>query len=163
MNKYELALAVSGKLDSEAANAVVDKAKALIERFGGKINSVDAWGKKTFAYEVHKQIEMASVVNEDGYYNFVKFEAEPTAPEEIEKRMRIMDNVLRYLIVSDEDEVQVGAPKEEQRYEGETATAAPAASEAPEQAESADEPEAGDTAEEAPAGEAEAASETEAE
>ncbi|MBO6137849.1 MAG: 30S ribosomal protein S6 [Lachnospiraceae bacterium] len=155
MNKYELALAVSGKLDSEAANAVVDKAKALIERFGGKINSVDAWGKKTFAYEVHKQ--------RDGYYNFVKFEAEPTAPEEIEKRMRIMDNVLRYLIVSDEDEVQVGAPKEEQRYEGETATAAPAASEAPEQAESADEPEARDTAEEAPAGEAEAASETEAE
>ena len=154
MNKYELALAVSGKLDSEAANAVVDKAKALIERFGGKINSVDAWGKKTFAYEVHKQ--------RDGYYNFVKFEAEATAPEEIEKRMRIMENVLRYLIVSDEDEVQVGAPKEEQRSEGETA--APAASEAPEKAEPAEESGAGDVAEEAPAGEAEAqTSETEAE
>ena len=155
MNKYELALAVSGKLDSEAANAVVDKAKALIERFGGKINSVDAWGKKTFAYEVHKQ--------RDGYYNFVKFEAEATAPEEIEKRMRIMDNVLRYLIVSDEDEVQVGAPKEEQRYEGETAaSAASAASEAAEQPESSEEPAAEEPASEAPAEEAEA-SETEAE
>ena len=155
MNKYELALAVSGKLDSEAANAVVDKAKALIERFGGKINSVDAWGKKTFAYEVHKQ--------RDGYYNFVKFEAEPTAPEEIEKRMRIMDNVLRYLIVSDEDEVQVGAPKEEQRYDGETAAPA-AASEAPEQPESTEEPASEEAAEEAPAEGTEAeASETEAE
>ena len=155
MNKYELALAVSGKLDSEAANAVVDKAKALIERFGGKINSVDAWGKKTFAYEVHKQ--------RDGYYNFVKFEADPTAPEEIEKRMRIMDNVLRYLIVSDEDEVQVGAPKEEQRYEGEAA-APSVASEAPEKAEAADGSEAGDVAEEAPAEETETeSSETEAE
>ena len=151
MNKYELALAVSGKLDNEAANAVVEKAKALIERFGGKINSVDAWGKKTFAYEVHKQ--------RDGYYSFVKFEAEATAPEEIEKRMRIMDNVLRYLIVSDEDEVQVSAPKEEQRYEGE---AAPAASEAPEAAETGDEPVAEEPAEEEQVTEAEA-SETEAE
>lgn len=120
MNKYELALAVSGKLDNEAANVVVDKAKALIERFGGKINSVDAWGKKTFAYEVHKQ--------RDGYYNFVKFEAEPDAPAEIERRMRIMDDVLRYLIVSDEDEIRIAAPKEEQRYGADTA---PAANEAP--------------------------------
>ncbi len=111
MNKYELAVAVSGKLDNEGANAVVDKAKALIERFGGKINSVDTWGKKTFAYEVHKQ--------KDGYYNFVKFEAEPDAPAEIEKRMRIMDDVLRYLIVSDDDEIKVAAPRDE-RPESET-------------------------------------------
>ena len=145
MNKYELAVAVSGKLDNEAANAVVDKAKALIERFGGKINSVDVWGKKTFAYEVHKQ--------KDGYYNFVKFEAEPSAPAEIERRMRIMDDVLRYLIVSDDEEIQVAAPKEE-RYEGEAAEAAaepkaeaPDEESAPAQAEEAEataEPESSD-------------------
>ncbi|MCR5625779.1 MAG: 30S ribosomal protein S6 [Lachnospiraceae bacterium] len=109
MNKYELAVVVSGKLDEEAANAVVDKAKKLIERFGGQVGTVDAWGKKKFAYEVHKQ--------KDGYYNFVKFEAEPTAPAEIERRMRIMENVLRYLIVSDDDEVVVAAPKEEKPEE----------------------------------------------
>ncbi len=148
MNKYELAVAVSGKLDNEAANAVVDKAKALIERFGGKINSVDAWGKKTFAYEVHKQ--------RDGYYNFVKFEAEPTAPAEIEKRMRIMDDVLRYLIVSDDDEIKVAAPKDD-KPEGDTEAAQPAA-EAP--AETA-EPEAEPEAEEAEATE-EASSDEEA-
>ncbi len=55
MNKYELAVVVSGKLDDEAAAAVVDGAKALVERFGGEVKSVDSWGRKKFAYELHKQ------------------------------------------------------------------------------------------------------------
>ena len=91
MNKYELAVVVSAKLDDEAKNAVIDKAKALIERFGGQITEVDDWGKKRLAYEINKMNE--------GFYYFIRFEAEPTAPAEIEKRMRIADNVIRYLCV----------------------------------------------------------------
>ena len=91
MNKYELAVVVSAKLDDEAKNAVIDKAKALIERFGGQITEVDDWGKKRLAYEIDKMNE--------GFYYFIRFEAEPTAPAEIEKRMRIADNVIRYLCV----------------------------------------------------------------
>ena len=91
MNKYELAVVVNAKIDDEAKNAVVDKAKALIERFGGQITEVDDWGKKRLAYEIDKMTE--------GFYYFIRFEAEPTAPAEIEKRMRIADNVIRYLCV----------------------------------------------------------------
>ncbi|MCR5094548.1 MAG: 30S ribosomal protein S6 [Lachnospiraceae bacterium] len=91
MNKYELAVVVNAKLDDEAKNAVVDKAKALIERFGGQITEVDDWGKKRLAYEIDKMNE--------GFYYFIRFDAEPTAPAEIEKRMRIADNVIRYLCV----------------------------------------------------------------
>ena len=111
MNKYELAVVVSGKLDEEAKNGVLDKVKALIERFGGQINRVDEWGKKRFAYEVHKM--------KDGYYNFIKFEAEPTAPAEIESRMRIMDSVERYLLVIDDQEMVEVKPEAEENTEDE--------------------------------------------
>ena len=96
MNKYELAVVVNAKIEDEERAAVVDKCKALIERFGGTITNVDEQGKKRLAYEIQKMRE--------GYYYFIQFDAESTAPAEIEARVRIMDNVLRYLCVR-QDEV----------------------------------------------------------
>ena len=94
MNKYELAVVVSAKIEDEERAAVVDKCKALIERFGGTITNVEDWGKKRLAYEIQKMKE--------GFYYFIQFEAESSAPAEIESRIRIMDNVLRYLVVKNE-------------------------------------------------------------
>ena len=94
MNKYELAVVVSAKIEDEERAAVVDKCKALIERFGGTITNVDDWGKKRLAYEIQKMKE--------GFYYFIQFEAESSAPAEIESRIRIMDSVLRYLVVKNE-------------------------------------------------------------
>ena len=91
MNKYELALVVNAKIDDEARDAVVEKAKGYVTRYGGNITEVEEWGKKKLSYEIQKMHE--------GYYYFIQFEAEATAPAELESHMRIMDNVLRYLIV----------------------------------------------------------------
>ena len=96
MNKYELAVVVSAKIEDDERAAVVDKCKALIERFGGTVTNVDDWGKKRLAYEIQKMKE--------GFYYFIQFDAETSAPVEIENRIRIMDNVLRFLIVK-QDEV----------------------------------------------------------
>ena len=93
MTKYELAVVVSANVDDEVRNATVEKCKALIERFGGQITNVDDWGKKKLAYEVQKMKE--------GFYYFIQFDAETSAPAEIESRVRIMDNVIRYLCVWD--------------------------------------------------------------
>ena len=54
MNKYELALVVSAKIDDDARTAVVDKAKAIIEKAGGTITNVDEKGKLRIAYEIQK-------------------------------------------------------------------------------------------------------------
>ena len=94
MNKYELCVVVSASIEDEERAKVVDKCKALVERFGGTITEVDEWGKKRLAYEVQKMKE--------AFYYFIKFEAESTVPAEIESRIRIMDNVVRYLCVKDE-------------------------------------------------------------
>ena len=91
MNKYELALVVSAKIEDEERAATVEKAKSYIERFGGQITNVDDWGKRRLAYEIQKMKE--------AFYYFIQFDAESTVPAELESRVRIMDNVLRYLVV----------------------------------------------------------------
>ena len=94
MNKYELALVVNAKLEEEERNAVVEKAKGYVTRYGGTISEVEEWGKKRLAYEIQHMRE--------GFYYFIQFEAETTAPAEIERHMRITDNVLIYLVVKKE-------------------------------------------------------------
>ena len=91
MNKYELAVVVSAKVEDDERAAVIDKCKALIERFGGTITNVDDWGKRRLAYEVQHMKE--------AFYYFIQFDADAKAPAEIESRVRIMDNVVRYLCV----------------------------------------------------------------
>ena len=94
MKKYELCVVVTTKIEDEARAVVIEKVKALIARFGGNVTNVDEWGKRKLAYEIQKMKE--------GFYYFIHFESEATAPAEIEKRIRIMDNVLRYLCVRHE-------------------------------------------------------------
>ena len=94
MNKYELALVVNAKIEDDARAEAVERVKALIERFGGEITNVDEWGKRRLAYEIQKMRE--------AYYYFIHFEADATVPGEIEQRIRIMDNVIRYLCVKQE-------------------------------------------------------------
>ncbi len=91
MNKYELALVVNAKIEDDAKNATVETVKELITRFGGTINNVDDWGKKRLAYEIQKMKE--------GYYYFIQFDADSTTPNEIEQRIRIMENVIRFLCI----------------------------------------------------------------
>ena len=47
MNKYELAVVVSAKLEDEARADVIEKVKAMITRFGGNVTDVDEWGKRS--------------------------------------------------------------------------------------------------------------------
>ena len=95
MNKYELTIIVRPDLEKEALTAEFDQVKELITKFGGTIDKVDDWGKRKLAYEINK-------VNE-GFYNFIEFTADANVPAEIESRIRIKENILRYLIIRQED------------------------------------------------------------
>ena len=94
MHKYELTVVVSGKAEEEVRAAVIEKIKEQIARFNGTVTNVDDWGKRKLAYEIQKMKE--------GYYYFIQFDADTTVPAEIEKRVRIMENVIRYLCVKQE-------------------------------------------------------------
>jgi len=95
MKKYEAVVILKPHFEEEPAKAEFEKIQALITRFGGVVEKVDIWGKRRLAYEIQKIRE--------GIYCFITFTAEPETPAEIESRLRIMEDVLRYLIVSVEE------------------------------------------------------------
>ena len=94
MNKYELTVVVNAKIEDDVRVATVEKVKEYVARYGGTVTNVDEWGKKRLAYEIQMMKE--------GFYYFIQFEADATAPAEIERHVRIMENVIRYLCVRQE-------------------------------------------------------------
>ena len=132
--KYELALVISAKLDDDTRAAVLEKAKNYITRFGGTVGETEEWGKRKLAYEIQKVTE--------AYYYFIQFTSDDSdTPNQLEGRMRIMDNVLRYLVVRKDNDTFSVAPEK---------TEAPAKEEAPAE-ESKEQAPAEEAAAEAPA------------
>ena len=87
---YETIFIIDSTLEPEALEA--KKAKFVdITTKNGEIGEVEDWGKKRLAYEIQHMKE--------GFYYFIQFEADATCPAEVEKRIRIMDNVIRYLCI----------------------------------------------------------------
>ena len=96
MNKYELAVVVSAKIEDDARTAVIEKVKKTIEKHGGQITNVDDWGKKKLAYEIEKMTE--------GFYYFIQFDAPADMPARLEEKLRIQDHVIRFLVVKPDAE-----------------------------------------------------------
>ena len=94
MIKYELVIVLNGTLEDEARSAAMDRVNDYITRAGGVVTNVDDWGKKKLAYEIQKMTE--------AFYYIVAFEAPLDAPAQIEANVRIMEQVIRFLIVKQE-------------------------------------------------------------
>ena len=141
MNKYELGVVVRADLEEETFQAEMTRVKGLVERFDGTIDKVDEWGRRKLAYPIMKLTE--------GMFTFITFTSPAGTPREVESRLRLMENVLRFLIVrKDEDaaaapaaqekpvpvvEAAVEAPAQETPVEEAAAEEAPAEAEAPEE------------------------------
>ncbi len=90
VGNYEAMLVFSVKESEDAAKALVEKFKALIEK-NGTVESVDEWGKRKLAYAINYET--------DGYYALVNFSSEPEFPAELGRVLNITDGVLRSLII----------------------------------------------------------------
>ena len=96
MRKYEIIFIVR-PVDDETINNVIEKFKNLIVNNGGKITKEDRWGKRQLAYEIKDMTQ--------GYYCLFYVEAEPKCVAECDRVMKITDEVLKHMIVrNDEDE-----------------------------------------------------------
>lgn len=94
MTNYELMFIIDPALEDEAKNATVEAVKGIIEN-EGEVVDVDEWGLRKMAYQIQKKSE--------GYYVVVQFKAEPTLPKELDRRLRISDNVMRHIIVNKDE------------------------------------------------------------
>ncbi|MDD7463634.1 MAG: 30S ribosomal protein S6 [Anaerococcus sp.] len=94
MNNYEAVLIFNPEITDEVRNQRLDALKEIINK-AGEVVSVDDWGKKKLAYEINDY--------KDGYYYIVDFKAEADHIKEFERRMRISDSVMRYMVIRKED------------------------------------------------------------
>ena len=92
MRKYEVMYIIRPDIEQEAVQAAVDKFQGIISN-GGEITKHDVMGKRRLAYEIKKF--------RDGVYVLVNFTAEPAVVTELERIMKISDEVIRYLITND--------------------------------------------------------------
>lgn len=92
MRKYEVMYIIRPDIEQEAVQVAVDKFQGIISN-GGEITKHDVMGKRRLAYEIKKF--------RDGVYVLVNFNATPEVVAELERLMKISDEVIRYLITND--------------------------------------------------------------
>ena len=93
MRKYEVMYIIRTDIEQEVVQAAVEKFQGIISNGGGEITKHDVLGKRRLAYEIKKF--------RDGVYVLVNFNAEPAVVTELERLMKISDEVIRYLITND--------------------------------------------------------------
>ena len=99
--EYETIYILRPNTANEGVAEVNTRIKGVIEGMGGKIIKVDNWGKRRLAYEVAKERK--------GIYLYWLYLAQPGVVEEAERNLRMLDNVIRYLTVKVDENVDVGA------------------------------------------------------
>ncbi len=91
MRDYELVFIIRPNIDDEAVTAVVDKVSNLIKTGSGEVTSVDIWGRRTLAYPINNHRE--------GVYVLFRTKMPPTALPEMERNLKLSEDVIRYLLV----------------------------------------------------------------
>ncbi|MCC6342004.1 MAG: 30S ribosomal protein S6 [Bryobacterales bacterium] len=91
MRIYEELYILKPDTAEEDIETSVEQIRQIVTTAGGTIDKVDKWGIRKLAYRVGKQSE--------GFYILVQFSSTPETVRELERRLRVSDNVLKYLTV----------------------------------------------------------------
>ena len=94
MNKYEAVLIFKPDMADQDRTELLEKFKAVIEE-NGAVTNVDDWGKRRLAYEIN--------YIRAGYYYIVEFDSEADHIKEFERRLRLSDFIVRYMVIRKED------------------------------------------------------------
>ena len=92
MKSYELMYIIPTQSSEEDKEALIALVNSMIEKDGGKIESVERIGNKKLAYEIEKK--------RDGYYVLVNFTADVKVPNTLGALLSITTGIMRYIIVA---------------------------------------------------------------
>jgi small subunit ribosomal protein S6 len=90
MTKYQLLFIIDIAAEDDAKKALIEKFTGEITSLGGNVVTVDEWGKRRYAYPINHKKE--------GYYVLVVFEGASDIPAELDRKMRINDQIVRQMI-----------------------------------------------------------------
>ncbi len=91
MNEYELTLVLDGKAGAAKKKKTVETLESILKLFKGAIKESKEWGVKELAYKIGK--------SETGLYLFFDLEMEPKAVKQLNEKLRVDPDIVRYLVV----------------------------------------------------------------
>ena len=89
MALYECVLIARQDISSSQVEGLVDQFSEIVESNGGKVAKKEMWGLRTLAYRINK--------NRKGHYALLNLDAPPSAVAEMERNLRLNEDVIRYL------------------------------------------------------------------
>jgi len=88
---YETVFILRADIDAEASERAISRVVNVVEQNNGTLLKVESWGKRRLAYPIRKQRR--------GFYVYVRFLGYRGLVAEIERNLRMLDSVLRYMTV----------------------------------------------------------------
>ncbi|MFN3320220.1 30S ribosomal protein S6 [Rhizobium sp. TH135] len=92
MALYEHVFLARQDMSAQQVDALVEQYKGVIEANGGKVGRVENWGLKSLTYRINK--------NRKAHYALMDIEAPGAAIHEMERQMRINEDILRYMTIA---------------------------------------------------------------
>ena len=105
MGQYETAFLISPALEEEETEKVITQMAGVISRKKGKMIKEDRWGKRKLAYQIKK--------HEEAFYVFFHYEGESAIPNELERRFKQSEAILRFMTVKKESKATVRKKRKE--------------------------------------------------
>jgi small subunit ribosomal protein S6 len=109
VRSYELVFIVHPEVDGDDLTTLIETVRGLIERSGGQVTQVDPWGLRRLAYPIRNLWE--------GQYVLMRLRLEPQSVAELERSLKLTEQIMRHLIVHLEEEVEE-EEKQEEKQEG---------------------------------------------
>jgi small subunit ribosomal protein S6 len=91
MHRYETLFIVHSELPEAQVRETVDRIRRLIESMGGEVTELQDWGMRDLAYPIRKQPR--------GVYVLVQYTARPEVVKELQRAMKLSDEILRFVSV----------------------------------------------------------------
>jgi small subunit ribosomal protein S6 len=107
MTEYETTMVMRPDLGGEAIEGTLDRVREVVKTQGGKLIAIDHWGKKKLAFEIKKQVR--------GIYVHAHYLGQKGLVAELERNLRISDNILRYETIRMSKDVDATA-RDEKAY-----------------------------------------------
>lgn len=91
MRPYEVMVILEPALEESAVQLMINRSTEVLTKSSGTVNRVEKWGKRRLAYELNHRTE--------GYYVLFDVTSEPGPMDELDRALRLADDVLRHKIV----------------------------------------------------------------
>ncbi len=107
--QYELAYVVSPQVTDDGVKELHERITDIVRQLGGTVDSTDNWGRRRLAYEINRHRE--------GTYVIVLITGPGEMVKELERRLRVMEQLLRHLVIRVDEVLRKAARKRARRQE----------------------------------------------